>query len=112
VCVGVLAVFGAVVAARGPATKERSEYTWPPQTLPDERATQGWYAPSPLLNRVPAVLEVTLPCRLSPPIRPGPRATVVSTDRRPVSEHGLVIERIRGALTIACTGSSVSTPIV
>jgi hypothetical protein len=79
----VLALIAAAIAAVGPARKDRATYAWPPAALPDVRPSAGWYAPLPLLNRVPASLEMRLPCGLSPALRPGGTAVVLATARRP-----------------------------
>ena len=47
----VAALVLAVVAAVGPARAEHAEYAWPPERLPNESPSDGWYAPLPLLTR-------------------------------------------------------------
>ncbi|MGZ4314394.1 MAG: arabinosyltransferase domain-containing protein [Gaiellaceae bacterium] len=71
-----------MAAAIGPAHERQATYAWPSQVNPDVRAQSGWYAPLPLANRVPASLDVRVPCGLSPALRPG-RATVLATARKP-----------------------------
>jgi hypothetical protein len=82
IVVAALALAAAAVAALGPAHERHATFVWPPPIGPDIRAQSGWYAPLPLANRVPASLDVRVPCGLSPALRPG-RATVLGTARKP-----------------------------
>lgn len=85
----VLALLAAIVAAVGPARGERAEYTWPPETLPAQSPSDGWYAPLPLLKRVPSSIEVRLPCALAPALRSDRPVTVFATARRPETAEAL-----------------------
>jgi arabinosyltransferase B len=90
-CAAALALAASFVAAVGPARGEHAEYSWPPPTLPAKTPREGWYAPLPLLNRVPASIDVHLPCTLSPPLRKGGPTTVLSTTRRSQNSGALEI---------------------
>lgn len=79
--IAALALLAALVAAVGPASRDDAEYVWPPETISTEAPRQGWYAPLPLLNRVPASMVVRLPCGLSPPLDEGTGTTVLRTTR-------------------------------
>jgi hypothetical protein len=87
----VLALVASVVAAVGPARGESAEYTWPPATLPAGTPSEGWYAPLPLLNRVPASVDVRMPCTLSPALPSDGPITVLATARRPETADALRI---------------------
>src|SRR3989337_642314 len=91
VCAGGLAVLAAAVAAVGPAKGESAQYIWPPPVQAAEAPSKGWYAPLPLLNRVPPSLEVSLPCGLSRPLRSEGPVTVLATARRPRATEALQI---------------------
>ena len=102
-----LAVLAAVVAAVGPASAESAEYVWPPATLPVERPDRGFYAPLPLLNRVPASLDVLVPCNLSPALRKARPVTVLTTARRVSTAGALRIVLLDKKLGISVGGSEV-----
>jgi cell wall arabinan synthesis protein len=91
VSVAACALLAALVAALGPARDVRSNYSWPPATLPAENGTAGWYAPLALLNRVPGTIEVHLPCAASRPQGSSGPVNVLSTARRPEREEALRI---------------------
>ena len=80
--VATLAVLAAVVAAVGPTSGASASYAWPPATMPVDRPARGFYAPLPLLNRVPASLKVMIPCNLAPALRRSEPTTVLATARR------------------------------
>jgi hypothetical protein len=104
-----LSLAAAVIAALGPAEKERATYLWPPARLPVEQPRAGWYAPLPLLNRVPARVLVRVPCDLSPPLaRTSASATVIATARRPRDVGGLRLE-LRDASLLVGVGGRVTT---
>ena len=70
------------------------------ECFPEQLPTEGWYAPLPLLNRVPERIEVTIPCDLSPPVQAGERVTVLATARRPHASDALEVEHARNELRI------------
>ena len=97
-----LAVVAAVIAAVGPAVHERSVYDWPPTNLPSERPQSAWYAPLLLANRVPAAVEVSVPCRLPPALQLGAQATtILATARDPIRAEGLRIAHVRDTLVVS-----------
>ena len=101
-----VSLVAALIAAIGPARGESSEYFWPPTDLPAERPTHGWYAPLPLLNRVPARLELSLPCDLAPAL--GAETRVLSTARRPREANALWVDRAPDALRIGVGASELA----
>ena len=108
-----LALVAALVAAVGPARSEHAEYAWPPETLPAATPTRGWYAPLPLLNRVPESIDLRVPCGLSPPLLGGRATTVVATSRRPEAAQALRIALDGASLDISVGGrhlAAVSWP--
>lgn len=105
----VLALLAGAVAAVGPARGEHAVYSWPPAELPAAQPSRGWYAPLPLLNRVPAAIEITVPCALAPPLASGPPATVLATARHPQRASALWITLGRGALRIGVATSELAT---
>ena len=107
--IAAIALLAAVVAALGPAQGERSEYAWPPATLPLQPASEGWYAPLPLLNRVPSSIEVRLPCGLAPPLRKEGPATVLSTARHPQNAGALRVMLARDSLRISVGRSEIAS---
>lgn len=95
-CVAVVAFAASVVAAVGPADEERAQYTWPTTPVPALSPEEGWFAPLPLLNRVPSAIEIELPCGLAPPIRAASSVVILSTTRRSQSGDGLLIALTKG----------------
>src|SRR6266550_6212793 len=91
VSVAACALLAALVAALGPARDVRSDYSWPPATLPAESGTAGWYAPLALLNRVPGTIDIHLPCAASRPRGSSGPVNVLSTARRPERAEALRI---------------------
>jgi hypothetical protein len=91
VCTAAVAVVASIVAAAGPAHGNHAVYAWPPPELPRSTPKQGWYAPLPLLNRVPASIVVRIPCGLSNALRRRPESTVIATARRPGKSDALRI---------------------
>ena len=108
-CAASLALVAAAVAAVGPARADHAEYTWPPAILSTSEPDQGWYAPLPLLNRVPSSLVVQLPCGLAPPLRGKPSATVLATARFPGHHGGLRISPGGGAMHFGVGESAVAS---
>src|SRR5919197_1588146 len=108
-CAAATALFAAVVAAVGPAKGERSTYAWPPPELPASSPQRGWYAPLPLLNRVPASIDVRVPCDLAPALHGARSPTVIATARHPRSVGALRISRQAGALRISVGTADVAT---
>jgi len=96
------ALVASLVAAVGPARGEHAEFEWPPPTLPSSAPARGWYAPLPLLNRVPSSIVVWLPCALAPPLRDDAPVTIIATARHP--------ERT-DALWIALRGKSLNVGV-
>jgi len=109
-CAAALALLASIAVVAGPARGESAEYSWPPATLPGERPERGFYAPLPLLNRVPSSIEVTLPCGLAPPLRDARRVTVLATARRAETAAALRIVRGDEALRISVGASSAELP--
>ncbi len=109
-CAATLALLAAIVVAAGPARGESAGYSWPPATLPADRPERGFYAPLPLLNRVPSSIEVQLPCGLAPPLRDVRPATVLATARRAETAGGLRIVQLDDALRISVASESVELP--
>ena len=107
-CAAALALVAAIVVAAGPAKGESAEYVWPPATLPAERPAQGFYAPLPLLNRVPSSIELTLPCGLSPPLRDARPVKVLATARRTQTDGALRLVRAGDVLRISVGASEVA----
>ena len=105
---GALALVASIVAAVGPARGEHAEYVWPPATLSAQTPSEGWYAPLPLLNRVPSSIEVRLPCGLSPPLHGGGRVLVLATARRPRVAEALQIVLDESALHIGVGKSAIA----
>jgi len=108
VCAAALALVASIVVAAGPARGESAEYAWPPATLPAESPERGFYAPLPLLNRVPASIEVQLPCGLAPPLRDARPVTVLATARRAETAGALRIAGVDDALRISVGASDVA----
>lgn len=106
--VATLAVLAAVIAAVGPASGESAEYIWPPATLPVERPDRGFYAPLPLLNRVPASLQVLVPCDLAPALLKARPVMVLSTARRAGTAGALRIALLDKKLRISVDGSELA----
>jgi len=106
--VSALAVLAAAVAAVGPAHEESAEYAWPPAISPVQAPRDGWYAPLPLLNGVPASIDVRLPCHLSPPLRADGSATVLATARRPRAAEALWIVQEATTLRIQVGVSEIA----
>ncbi len=109
VCAGGLAVLAATVAAVGPAKGESAAYIWPPPVQAAETPSKGWYAPLPLLNRVPSSIEVNLPCGLSRPLRSEGPVTVLATARRPRATGALQITQEGRILRIAVGRSQIGS---
>jgi arabinosyltransferase B len=106
---GAVALAAALAAALLPADEERARFTWPPVNLTAQAPAQGWYAPLPLLNRVPRSLEVLLPCGLSPPsIRRSP--TVLSTTRARDDDTGLHIVQRERAMHVSLGSTRIVAP--
>jgi cell wall arabinan synthesis protein len=104
-----LSLVAALVAAVGPAHGKHSIYSWPPQALPAQSPRDGWYAPLPLLNRVPAAIDIALPCGLSPPLRDRGAATVLATTRRSQGSGGLEIVQDGRSLHFVAGNSRVAS---
>jgi Mycobacterial cell wall arabinan synthesis protein len=109
-----IALAAAIVGAIGPAVHEHALYRWPPSVLPDRDPVRAWYTPLLLSNRVPASIDVSLPCVLPPPL-PGASASpvVLATARNPVRAEGLSIRRVEGSLRFSVGSrrlASVSWP--
>ena len=100
-CAAALALLASIVVAAGPAQGESSEYSWPPATLPAESPQRGFYAPLPLLNRVPSSIELQLPCELAAPLRDVRPVLVLATARRAETAGALRIVRVDDALRIS-----------
>lgn len=98
VSASLVALAAAVVAAVGPAKGESSEYSWPPSVLPAETPDRGWYAPLPLLNRVPASIVLRVPCGLAPPLVRDGQVRVLATARRPRQAGAFWIEQASDSL--------------
>ena len=109
VCAGGLAVLAAAVAAVGPAKGESAQYIWPPPVQAAEAPSKGWYAPLPLLNRVPSSIEVSLPCGLSRPLRSEGPVTVLATARRPRATEALQITQEGRVLRIGVGKSQIGS---
>jgi len=101
VAAGVGALVAAVMVGVGPADAKHAIYRWPPSEAPTATPEAGWYAPLPLLNRVPEAIELTVPCGLSPALHGRGRAIVLSTVRRPDRTPGLVATLEPSRLVIA-----------
>jgi hypothetical protein len=109
VCAAVAAFAAAVAAAVGPAHGRSAEYSWPPPSLPHSEPAVGWYAPLPLLNRVPASLLVDVPCGLAPPLRNWSAVTVLATARHPARTEALRMVLEHGSLRITVGPRTVRT---
>jgi arabinosyltransferase B/arabinosyltransferase C len=97
-----LAVAAAVVAAIGPAHHEHSLYRWPPAQLPHDTPTNAWFTPLLLSNRVPASIDVTLPCGEFRALRPAqPEMTILATARDPATAEGLALTHAAGMLDVS-----------
>ncbi len=107
-CAGTLALTAAVVAAVGPARAESAEYVWPPAIRSGQPPSAGWYAPLPLLNRVPASIDVRLPCGLSRPLRRVAPATVLSTARSPWASEALNVTKEGKTLHVRVGASEIA----
>jgi hypothetical protein len=104
-----LALVASIVAAVGPAGGKQAEYRWPGEPPPALSPEEGWYAPLPLLNRVPASLEIRLPCDLAPPIRGDRSVLVLSTTRRTQRDGGLQIALSGGRVRARVGNSEVAS---
>ena len=101
VCAAGVALVAALVAAIGPAHGQSAEFAWPPARVPAAAPLLGWYAPLPLLNRVPSSIDVDVPCELAPPIdETRPSVTVVATARQPRSKQALQVVLKDGAMQV------------
>ncbi len=109
VSASVLALVASVVAAVGPADAESDTYSWPPQISSVPAPDRGYYAPLPLLNRVPRSIDVLVPCDLARPLKQSEAQTVLATARRPELTEGLRITQARDALRIGVGGRRVTS---
>ncbi len=109
VCAGGLAVLAAAVAAVGPAKGESAQYIWPPPVQAAETPSKGWYAPLPLLNRVPSSIGVSLPCGLSRPLRAGGPVTVLATARHTRATEALQVTQEGSVLRIGVGKSQIGS---
>jgi len=107
-CAAIVALLAALVVAAGPARGESAEYSWPPATLPAERPMRGFYAPLPLLNRVPSSIDVKLPCGLARSLRDVRPVTLLATARRAETAGALRIVHMDDALRISIGASEIA----
>jgi Mycobacterial cell wall arabinan synthesis protein len=95
-------LFAALVGALGPAERVRTNYTWPPETMPSGSPSRVWYAPLLLVRHRPEELAATIPCALPPALRAAERPVdVLATARDPRRAGALRIVDQGGALTIS-----------